>query len=205
MLSDVRQGLRHLVRHRPLANATLAGTLTQLGGGALPVAAVAIAIERVGDVGAAGWIVTALAVGGLVGAFATTIWSTARWQPQHVMLVGFAVTGLFTAIAAFDIGYPATLIAVGLSGLTIAPAVASLLLIRREQSPPEVRSQVFTVGAALRISTEAIGAAIAGVFAAAGSTALTMFVALSWLVSAAVLLWYPRTASQRSDDPAEGA
>ncbi len=75
------------------------------------------------------------------------------------MLVGFAVTGMFSAIAAFDIGYPATLIAVGISGLTIAPAVASLLLIRREESPPEVRSQVFTVGAALRISTEAIGAA----------------------------------------------
>jgi len=191
VFGDVRQGLTHLVRHPPLANATLAGTLTQLGAGALPVAAVAIALERVGDVSAAGWIVTSLAVGGLAGALASTVWSPARWQPQHVMLVGFAVTGLFTAVAAFDIGYPLTLAAVGLSGLTIAPAVAALLLIRREESPPQVRSQVFTVGAALRISTDALGAALAGVFAASGATALTLFVALSWLASAAVLLRFP--------------
>ncbi len=64
----VRTGLTHLVRHRPLAIATLAGTLSQLGAGAIPVAAVAIALERVGDVAAAGWIVTALAIGGLIGA-----------------------------------------------------------------------------------------------------------------------------------------
>ncbi|THG29455.1 MFS transporter [Naasia lichenicola] len=191
ILTDVRMGLTHLVRHRPLANATLAGTLTQLGSGAIPVAAVAIALERTGGIAAAGWIVTALAIGGLAGALVSSVWSTARWQPQHVMLVGFAVTGIFSAIAAFDIGYPATLLAVGISGLTIAPAVASLLLIRREESPPEVRSQVFTVGAALRISTEAIGAGVAGIFASSGAFALMLFVAAGWLVSAAILFWYP--------------
>ncbi|MFM2475600.1 MFS transporter, partial [Burkholderia cenocepacia] len=42
----IAQGFRHLVRHRPIAVVTASGTLSQLGGGAGTIVAVAIAIER---------------------------------------------------------------------------------------------------------------------------------------------------------------
>jgi hypothetical protein len=61
-------------------------------------------------------------------------------------------------------------------------------LIRHLESPPEVRSQVFTVGAGLRGTAGAIGAAAFGALGLLGGVQLTVLVGLVWVVSAAVLL-----------------
>ncbi len=84
------------------------------------------------------------------------------------MGVGFAATGVFT-VAAADLGTAWTVVAIGVSGLFTAPSASAMLLIRKQQSPPTLRSQVFTVGAGFRAAAAAAGAAVAGL--AAGSAA----------------------------------
>jgi MFS family permease len=180
--------MRHLATHRPLAVSTLSGTVTQLGNGAFPVAAVALAAERAGSPEAAGWIVTAFSVGGLLGAVLLAWRPVRRWGPHRVMLLSFLGTGLGTFAAAAVPGYAAALLAVAVAGLFVAPGVAAMLGIRQEESPPEVRSQVFTVGAGLRASAAAVGAAVGGALGGIGGSALTALIAVSWIASAALLL-----------------
>lgn len=196
VLGDIGSGMRYLVAHRPLAVATLSGTLTQVGAGGLAVVALALGVERAGSLDAAGWIVTAFSVGGLAGALLTAWRPLRRFDAPTLMLGSFVGTGVGTLFAALLPGYPATLLAMGAAGLFVAPGVAAMLLIRQRESPAALRSQVFTVGAGLRGSAAAIGAAGAGLLAGLGGTTLTVLMAVVWIGSGAILLAYPRNPVQ---------
>jgi MFS family permease len=164
----IAAGARHLVRHRPIAVVTSSGTLSQLGGGATPVAAVALSIERSGDPDGGAVIVTAFAIGGLAGALVATMRRWTPLSPSWVMGGGFVLVGACTALAIPDLGMPAAVAALGLAGYWTASSTAAMMLLRTQQSPALVRSQVFTVGAGLRSAAAAAGAALAGLVA--GST-----------------------------------
>lgn len=185
------EGTRHLVTHRPLAIVTLSSTLTQLGQGGLAIAAVALSIERAGSEGQAAVIVTAFAVGALIGSVLMTVRRWTARPPEWVMAAGFLGTGVATLAAVPDLGLPWTVFAVALSGLFTASSSAAMLLLRKQQSPPPVRSQVFTVGAGLRIGAAAAGAAIAGQLAGLDAGLLIALVGIVWVVSAVLLLAYP--------------
>jgi MFS family permease len=80
-------GLRAVARSRPLAAVTAASSAEQLGVGALPVV-VALLAARAGTPAAAGWLLTALAVGALAGSL---LWVWRPLPPQHapaVVMVG---------------------------------------------------------------------------------------------------------------------
>lgn len=198
VLQTIAAGTRHLTRHRPLAVVTASGTLSQLGGGALPIAAVALAIERAGTPDEGAVIVTAFAIGGLLGAVVTTAWPI-RWAPEWTMGLGFVATGLLTVAAVADLGLAWTIVVIGLSGLFTSPSAAAMLLIRKLQSPLRVRSQVFTVGSGLRAAAAAAGAALAGVFAGVPAGWLIGAVGVVWIASALLLLAYPRGAEPVDD------
>lgn len=189
-------GTRYLATHRPLTLATAAGSISQVGAGAAPIAAIALAIARGGSASGAGWLVTAIELGGLVGALATTFGPLARivrdLPLQPVMCGSFAFTGAATLVAAFAPGYAATFVALAVSGLTITPAVQAMFRIRREQSPEALRGQVFIVGAGMRVAASAVGAGLIGLVAHAPAEVLTVLVAIPWLASGAVLLLPPR-------------
>jgi hypothetical protein len=70
-----------LFRHRPVAVVTASSTLTQLGQGGLAIAAVALSIERTGTPGEGAVMVTAFAIGSLLGALIETI--RPSWLPPH--------------------------------------------------------------------------------------------------------------------------
>lgn len=190
LFATMRNGLRHLVRHRPIALVTFSGALSQLGAGGLAIAAVALSIERLGSPDEGAVVVSAFAIGGVVGALLTTA-RTSRMRPALSMGLVFAEIGVFTVAAALDLGFPWSVAVIALAGLFSAPSSAAMLLLRKQQSPPAVRSQVFTVGAGLRATTSAAGAAIAGLAADAGAATLLIAIGVIWLVSAAVLLPYP--------------
>jgi hypothetical protein len=193
--STMGAGLRHIALHRPLAIVTASGTLSQLGGGALSIAAVVVAVERAGDPHAGAIIVAAFAIGGLVGALATAA-RPGRLRPELSMGLGFCTIGLLTLAAAIDWGLAWTVTMMGLAGLFTASSAAAMLLLRKQQSPATLRSQVFTVGAGLRATAAAAGAALAGAFAGLGGTALIAGIALVWILSGLLLAWYPRGAEQ---------
>jgi MFS family permease len=192
----MRAGLTHIARHRPLAVVTASGTLSQLGNGGLAISAVALSLERIGSPDAGAIIVSAAAIGGLVGALAIAA-RQGNMRPELVMGLGFAATGMFTIAAAIDLGLVWSIVAIGLSGLFTASSSAAMLLLRKQQSPLAVRSQVFTVGAGLRATASAAGAALAGAGAAAGLGAgiLIAGVGFAWIASALLLLAYPQKAA----------
>ena len=193
MLSTMRAGLRHIALHRPLMIVTTSGTLSQLGGGALSIAAVVVALERVGDADDGAIIVAAFAIGGLLGALATAA-RPGRLRPELSMGLGFAVIGLLTVAAAIDLGLIWTVVLMGIAGLFTASSSAAMLLLRKQQSPASLRGQVFTVGAGLRAASAAVGAALAGVAAGLGGSVLIAGIGLVWIASALLLVWYPRGA-----------
>ena len=193
MLATIAAGFRHIATHRPLAIVTASGTLSQFGNGGLTIAAVALAVSRAGDPAEGPIIVTAFAVGGLLGA----LWISrrpSRRTPEFLMGAGFAATGVFTVLAAIDLGSIWTIAAIGISGVFTASSSAAMLLIRKQQSPPALRSQVFTVGAGLRAAAAAAGAAVAGLAAGVGAEALLVAIGVVWIASGAMLLAYPTGA-----------
>ncbi len=193
-LGTIVAGLRHLTFHRPLVVVTTSGTLNAVGMGALPIAAVALAIERTGSAGDGALIVTAFAIGGLVGALAASIRPSNRFTPQRVMGTGLAAIGVFTLVAIPDFGIAWTIAAIGLSGVFTASSNAAMLLLRKQQSPLNVRSQVFTIGSGLRAMSSGAGAAIAGLLAGLPAGFLIAGIGVVWLLSAALMLAYPRGA-----------
>ncbi|WP_181408906.1 MFS transporter [Schumannella soli] len=190
---DLLAAVRALTRHRPLAAVTASGTLSQVGQGALPIAAIALAHERAGSADLGGWIVTAFALGALAGGVAYALLPV-RMRPEAVMGGGFAVVGLLTLVAVVDLGMPFTLLVVGLSGVVVAPSASAMLLLRKQQSRPRVRSQVFTIGSGLRTAAAALGAALVGQLGGAPAGLLLALIGAVWLVSAAIMLAFPRGA-----------
>jgi hypothetical protein len=193
MLSTMGAGLRHIALHRPLMIVTASGTLSQLGGGALSIAAVVVALERVGDADDGALIVSAFAIGGLLGALATAA-RPGRLRPELSMGIGFTVIGLLIVAASVDLGLVWTVALIGVAGLFTASSAAAMLLLRKQQSPPSVRGQVFTVGAGLRATAAAVGAALAGAAAGLGGSVLIAGIGVAWMASGMLLLWYPRGA-----------
>lgn len=193
----VKSGLHRIVSHRPLAVVTGASTLTQLGQGGLAVAAVALSIERVGSPGEGALLVTAFAVGSLLGALYETIRPT-RARPHTVMMLGFLATGLLTIGAAFDFGTAWTVAAIGLSGVFTAPTSAAMLFLRNHLSPPHLRSQIFTVGAGFRATASAAGAGLAASATGWGGGLAVAGIGVIWVVSAALMVAYPAGASAGS-------
>ncbi|WP_395243980.1 MFS transporter [Agromyces sp. MMS24-K17] len=193
MWRTMGRGIRHIALHRPLAVITTSGTVSQFGAGGLAIAAVALSMQRTGDASQGALVVTAFAIGGLLGA----LWNSghrSRLRPEATMGLGFAATGVLTVVAAVDLGLWWTVVAIGASGLFTAPSAAALLLIRKQQSPPALRSQVFTVGAGLRAAAAAAGAAVAGLASGIGAGPLLVVIGVIWIGSGAMLLAYPRDA-----------
>jgi Cys-tRNA synthase (O-phospho-L-seryl-tRNA:Cys-tRNA synthase) len=67
-----------------------------------------------------------------------------------------------------------------------------MLLLRKQQSPPSLRSQVFTVGSGLRATAAAVGAAVAGLAAGWDAGILIAVIGAVWVVSALLMLGCPR-------------
>ncbi|WP_375399144.1 MFS transporter [uncultured Amnibacterium sp.] len=192
VLAGIRAGVTHLLTHPPLARATASATLTQVGAGALPVVAVAFALQTGAAASGGGVLLTAFAVGGLAGAGLATLPAIARRlsaaRAEVVMGAGFAVIGLCTLLAAVAPTLPLAVVAYALSGLPDAAAIAALFRIRRSESPAAVQAQVFTVGSGLRTAAAALGAALVGLVVHADARLLTVGVGVVWVASALLLV-----------------
>ena len=99
------------------------------------------------------------------------------------MLVSlFALAAPFALLAAVPGRWPA-LVLFAVAGLIDGPLFASLLAVRDREAPPAVRTQVFTIGAGLKVSAAAAGAALAGLASGAGAAVLLLAVAGSQVVA----------------------
>ncbi|WP_234335703.1 MFS transporter [Streptomyces sp. NRRL S-1022] len=165
-----------LVRNPPLRSITWASGVGQFGTGALPVVCVLLA-ARYQTPWAAGGLMTAMALGSLTGslAYAWRPWGAQR--PEWTVIAMLFATGVPLAAVPWMGSATAAFGGFALAGCCTGPLFAALLAGRDRYAPPNARTQVFTLGASLKSTFAAGGAALAGVWQAAGPGSLVLAVA----------------------------
>jgi len=155
-------GVRALVRQPTLRVITAASSLGQLGPGALPVVAVVLT-ARAHHPADAGWLLSALAAGGLLGSLLWTWRPTPATQAHRTVLIALAGIGAPLAAGALLPDSVSVLAALfTASGVALGPFTSALFLVRDHHAPDGLRAQVFAIGAGLKTTATAAGAALAG-------------------------------------------
>ena len=175
---DLLSGAREIVQQPTLRTLTLTSSLGQIGPGGLAVVAVVLATSQHRPAGS-GLLLAAVAAGAFIGSL---LWT---WRPiavDHAPLVtaiSMIGIGIPIAIAAVTPSLEATAVLFGLSGIFIGPFGSALFLSRTQYAAPAVRTQVFTIGAGLKVTASALGAALIGFAAGLPVAAQLLLVASS--------------------------
>ncbi|MFD6468069.1 MFS transporter [Streptomyces goshikiensis] len=174
-------GLAALWRVRELRAITSATTLAFVGIGSLTTTSVLLA-GGLGSPGAGGVLMTAFALGALGGSL--TLGRMTAVEPGRLARWALAGTGVALAAAALSpsLGVTAALFAV--AGVCDGPLLTATLRIRSECAPEAVRTQVFTLGAGLKLTAASAGAALVGLTADAPAQALLGGIAALQLAAA---------------------
>ncbi|WP_369208792.1 MFS transporter [Streptomyces sp. PU-14G] len=200
----ITAGVRALWAVPPLRALTVATCVAFLGIGGLPVAAVLLAGDA-GDVGGfgdggsqangGGVLMAAFAVGGLVGSLGLARWHRAP-EAGRLALGSLCATALALAGAALAPAFPLTVALFALAGLGDGPLLTATLRLRADHAPDDARTQVFTLGAGLKLTSAAAGAALVGLLAHLRPATLVLGVAALQLAAAAVLRALDRPPSR---------
>ncbi|WP_250033436.1 MFS transporter [Paractinoplanes maris] len=181
-----------LMWRRPRLGAVTAGTVFSLAGlGALPlVGALLAAQEQRPEL--TGIILSAGAAGGLIGSLLCTRWPIRRWRPERVVAICLGATAvpflILILLPGGWLGLPLFALAGGLG----APVSVAVFAVRDQESPPAVRTQVFTLGAGLKVTAAAAGAAAAGLAAGIGAPALLAAIAVCQALGAVAVILVAR-------------
>jgi predicted MFS family arabinose efflux permease len=114
---------------------------------------------------AVGWLMAAVAAGGLVGSL---LWTWRPPPPERtpvVVMVALAGVGVPLALAAVTSSVVLVGALLALSGVALGPFTGALFTVRQRHAPEQVRGQVFTIGAGLKTTAAAAGAAVGGALA----------------------------------------
>lgn len=187
-------GAKEILRQRTLRLITLSSTLGQVGPGALPVAAAVLAtsLDRPAS---SGLLLTAVAAGSFLGSLLWTWHPIAPHRSPLVTTVSMIGIGVPIAAAAATPSIGATAAIFGLSGIFIGPFGAALFTARTHYAAEAVRTQVFTIGAGLKVTASALGAALIGPLTNLPIWALLLLVAstplLAGVLGTFLLIWRP--------------
>jgi MFS family permease len=168
LLSDLRHGAATIVRRLPLRRTILITTIAFAGQAAVFICTPLIAQQLTGSLAFSGVIFAALAAGGVIAAGLTLRFPVTR--PDATIIVTTVISGI--ALAVIGLAHSAALVLIGafVIGLTEAPQLTAMFLIRSRESPERVRGQVFTTASSLRMSAFAIGSAVFGSMLVFGTT-----------------------------------
>jgi MFS family permease len=173
---DAFGGVPLLWRRRSLGAVTVGSSLGQLGIGAMPVVAVLLA-TRFHHTSYTGVFMSALSVGALVGSLLYARFPVRRYRPEWVLLAALLISAVPFALTPLMPTMLAMLPLFILVGLINGPLFCSLLAVREREAPPHLHTQVFTLGAGLRSTAAAAGAAAAGLCAGWGPGTLLLGIA----------------------------
>ena len=154
-------GTRAVARDPALRVLTLATSFGQLGLGGLAVVATTLAAAA-HEPTRAGLLLGVIAAGAFVGSL---LWA---WRPMPasrapvVTVWAMVAVGAPLALAAAVHSLPLTAALFALSGLFTGPFAAALFLARNQLATETTRTQVFTIGAGLKVAASAIGAGLLG-------------------------------------------
>lgn len=152
-------GAREILREPTLRVLTLTSALGQVGPGALPVVAALLAVSLKSPA-SSGLLLAVLAGGAFVGSL---LWTWRPIAPHRAAVVATASMigiGLPLAVSAATPSIAVTAALFGLSGFFIGPFGSALFTARAQHADEAVRTQVFTIGAGLKVTASALGAAM---------------------------------------------
>lgn len=111
----------------------------------------------------AGWLLSALAAGGLLGSLLWTWRPAPATRAHRTVLIALAGIGAPLAAGALVPDSVSALAALfTASGVALGPFTSALFLVRDHHAPDGLRAQVFAIGAGLKTTATATGAALAG-------------------------------------------
>lgn len=200
-------GVRAVGRDRVLAAVTVSSSLGQLGLGAVPVIAAVIA-SRDHAPARTGVLVAALAAGALIGSLAWTARPLPARRAPLVVMVALLLTGAPLAAAALTTSSTSvTVFLFAVSGTATGPLTGALFTTRQDHAPDHLRAQVFSVGAGLKTTSAAAGAALAGTLAHTATGTQLLLAGICPLLAGAVgLVSLTRPPpDSRDDQPARSA
>ncbi|MFE2284262.1 MFS transporter [Streptomyces sp. NPDC059443] len=192
-------GLAALWRIRELRAVTSATTLAFVGIGSLTTTSVLLA-TALGSPGGGGVLMTAFALGALTGSL--TLGRITAVAPGTLARWAMAATGVALTAAAFAPSVALTAVAFAAAGVCDGPLLTATLRIRSQYAPDGVRTQVFTLGAGLKVTAASTGAALVGL--AADAPPWILLLGIAGLQLAGALLHALVTARGSVRGPAPG-
>lgn len=165
---DVVTGLRTVMGQRALRRVTVVSSLQHAGLAARTITAPLLALHATGHASFAGVLIATAGAASLGGSLLLSRIDL----PVRPITVVFAATGATAACLATlaFVTAPWALVAVfAVCGLVDAPLLTSVFAVRGEHTSPELRARVFSIGASLKTSAYAGGAACFGLLAGSGS------------------------------------
>ncbi|MGW6915936.1 MFS transporter [Kitasatospora sp. NPDC054939] len=190
---DLADGVRTVWQRRELRAITAATCVAFTGLGALTTTTVLLT-TGLGRPEAGGVLMTAFAVGALAGTLGITRLRSAV-PPQRLAVIGLLGTGAGLGAAALVPPVPVLAAGFAVAGACDGLVLTATLRLRADHSPPQWRTQVFTIGAGLKISAAAAGSALAGLATVGAAPAYLAGIAV--LQVAGALLY----ALVRAQDP----
>lgn len=153
-------GLRSILADRPLALATAATSLAQVGFGAL-IVVVPLRALALGTPQWAGWWFSALAGGALVGSVVWIVRPAPEAYANRVVMAALAASG---AALLCTLASSTWLVAafMALAGLANGPQFGALQVVRNRGAREADRAGVFTLAAGVKVASAALGTAVAG-------------------------------------------
>jgi MFS family permease len=181
-------GLQAVRRDRVLAVVTVASSVGQLGMGALPVIAAVLA-SRLDSPAKTGVLMAAVAAGALAGSLGWTLRPMPTRHAPLVVMVALIGCGAPLAVASSTGSLSVVVVLFGICGLSTGPFASALFTARQDRAPQQLRAQVFSIGAGLKTSTAAAGAALAGLLANSGTSTLLLLAGSCPLLAGGFGLW----------------
>ncbi len=164
---QLADGFAVLFRNRALFRATATSTVSFVGIGMAFVCYPLLGAQRLGNPGFGALLLTVLAGASLV---ANAVLARRPPPPDRTVLASTVLLAASFLLAAAGENVVTLLAAAVLAGFAEGPQLSALFAIRHREAPAEVRAQVFTTAASVKITGLAVGAASAGPLSALSVT-----------------------------------
>ncbi|MEU3622020.1 MFS transporter [Amycolatopsis coloradensis] len=187
------EGFAVLFRNRALLRATATSTVSFVGIGIALVCYPLLGAQRLDAPGFGALLLTVLAAASLG---ANAVLARKPPPPDRTVLATTGLLGSSFLLAATGHDVVTLTAAAVLAGFAEGPQLSALFAIRHREAPAEVRAQVFTTAASVKITGLAAGAAVAGPLSALSvTTALSAAAGCQLLAAATFMLVRARTPS----------
>ena len=183
---QLRAGFLAIVQIPGLRAITAGSCTAYLGSGVFLVACPILGRTRLGGASHGALLLSVVAAAALVATTAMARWAR-PWRPDTIFLASTTLAGVALASVAVAGGPILLVLGAALLGVAAGPQLASTFALRQRYAPAELRGQVFTTAASLKVTAGAIGSSAGGILLEHSIGAALLLAAASQL--AAVLFF----------------